>query len=282
MDSRKPLGTPRIILLKIISVIVPASVTNYLDDYFIGRLANYLKLNWSEASLIKVVERLRKECDQIKETSGQCPKIIDGDNEEAIRSSVIAFCEWSVKAGQNKMHTVLNDLQGLIWSEGYKEGTIKIPMYPDVKRSFENWRKAGIKLWTLSSGSVEGQENYFKCSDSGDLTNFFEQGGHMSTTTNGLNLHDVSCYTTIAKMINESESNILFLTASPSEAKASKLAGFCVRNVQREPSVALDTSNGQSRTPEDESQVINDLVSLIFPSGKHNDATLSSGTVSLQ
>src|SRR5262249_31988304 len=66
----------------------------------------------------------------------------------------------------------LKDLQGRIWEEGYRNGTLAGEVFDDVPRAFARWRDAGTPIALYSSGSVLAQQWLFRTLRSGDLTPF--------------------------------------------------------------------------------------------------------------
>ena len=53
--------------------------------------------------------------------------------------------------------TPLKALQGMIWHEGYLDGSLAGRIYPDVPPSLRLWAQTGLRLYVYSSGSVEAQ-----------------------------------------------------------------------------------------------------------------------------
>jgi enolase-phosphatase E1 len=61
---------------------------------------------------------------------------------------------------QDRKHTALKALQGLIWEAGYRDGDFTAPLYPDVAPAL----RAGTRrhpLAVYSSGSVPAQKLLF-------------------------------------------------------------------------------------------------------------------------
>ena len=69
--------------------------------------------------------------------------------------------------------TALKTIQGMIWEEGYRAGTLKSVIYPDVAPALKRWSQGGLRLFVYSSGSVPAQKLLFGHSDAGDLTPLF-------------------------------------------------------------------------------------------------------------
>lgn len=56
-------------------------------------------------------------------------------------------------------------LQGLIWREGYANGTLSVPLYEDVAPRLKQWHDERYTLVIYSSGSVEAQKLFFRYVD---------------------------------------------------------------------------------------------------------------------
>ena len=120
----------------------------------------------------------------------------------------------------------LKAIQGAIWDDGYRSGTIKAPVYPDAARALRDWHAAGIALYVYSSGSIAAQKLLFGHSDQGDLTGLFS--GWFDLTT-GSKLESES-YRKIAAAIGGSG---LFLSDHPGELAAAEEAGFAAIRLDR-------------------------------------------------
>ncbi len=56
----------------------------------------------------------------------------------------------------------LKSLQGFLWKEGYQNGALKAPLFPDVLPTLTAWHSAGVALMIYSSGSVPAQKLLFQ------------------------------------------------------------------------------------------------------------------------
>ena len=74
---------------------------------------------------------------------------------------------------EDRKHTALKALQGMIWADGYKSADFTSHMYPDAAPALQRWKDAGLRLYVYSSGSVPAQRLLFGHSDVGDLTDLF-------------------------------------------------------------------------------------------------------------
>ena len=123
---------------------------------------------------------------------------------------------------QDRKHTALKALQGLIWEAGYRNGDYTAHLYPEVAAVLRNWHARGLPLYVYSSGSVPAQKLFFGFSDAGDLGNLFS--GNFDTEIGGK--REAASYTHIAKAIGIAPQDILFLSDVVEELDAAREAGL--------------------------------------------------------
>ncbi|MCX5520979.1 acireductone synthase [Kaistia defluvii] len=116
----------------------------------------------------------------------------------------------------------LKTLQGMIWEDGYRSGTLKGDVYPDVVEKLTEWKESGLSLYVYSSGSVLAQKLIFGFTHSGDLTPLFS--GYFDTAI-GSKLEAAS-YKAIAAEIGLQPSELLFLSDNTKELDAARDAGM--------------------------------------------------------
>jgi enolase-phosphatase E1 len=136
-------------------------------------------------------------------------------------------------------HTGLKALQGLIWERGYKDGTLKAPVFPDVPPSLRAWIKLGIPVSIYSSGSIAAQKLLFAYTDSGDLTSLFS---HHFDTTSGTK-RDKESYRTIAATLGVETGRLLFFSDVPAELDAARDAGWKTVLVVRPGNIQVETAD---------------------------------------
>jgi enolase-phosphatase E1 len=118
--------------------------------------------------------------------------------------------------------TALKTIQGMIWAEGYRAGTLKSVLYPDVPPALKRWAQAGLRLFVYSSGSVPAQKLLFGHSDAGDLTPLFS--GFFDTTVGPK--RDAASYATICRGAGMAPGETLFLSDVAAELDAARGAGL--------------------------------------------------------
>lgn len=149
---------------------------------------------------------------------------------------------------QDRKHTALKALQGLIWDAGYRDADFTAHVYPDAAPALKSWHAQGYPLYVYSSGSVPAQKLFFGHSDAGDLTPLFS--GWFDTEVGGK--READSYRRIADQIGVSPSGILFLSDVVEELDAAREAGLRTQLIDRRqdyPVARVGTAaNGHPRT----------------------------------
>ena len=130
---------------------------------------------------------------------------------------------------QDRKHTALKALQGMIWAAGYREADFTAHIYPDAADALRGWHQAGLPLYVYSSGSVPAQRLFFGHSDAGDLTPLFS--GWFDTEVGGK--READSYRRIADAIGVPPGEILFLSDVVEELDAAREAGLATVLVDR-------------------------------------------------
>ncbi|TDB27008.1 acireductone synthase [Stenotrophomonas sp. ATCM1_4] len=123
---------------------------------------------------------------------------------------------------QDRKHTALKALQGMIWDAGYRNGDYTAHLYPEVAAVLRGWHASGLPLYVYSSGSVPAQRLFFGFSDAGDLNGLFS--GNFDTEVGGK--REAPSYAHIAKAIGIAPQDILFLSDVVEELDAAREAGL--------------------------------------------------------
>jgi enolase-phosphatase E1 len=123
---------------------------------------------------------------------------------------------------EDRKHTALKALQGMIWEAGYQDADFTAHIYPDAAESLQRWHDEGYLLAVYSSGSVPAQKLFFGHSDAGDLGPLFsswfdtEIGGKREPTS----------YANIAQRLNVLPEDIVFLSDVVAELDAARSANM--------------------------------------------------------
>src|SRR5690606_20779645 len=123
---------------------------------------------------------------------------------------------------EDRKHTALTALQGMIWADGYQSADFSAHIYPDAADGLRQWHADGMPLYVYSSGSVPAQRLFFGHSDAGDLTGLFS--GWFDTQIGGK--REVDSYRRIAEAIELPASEVLFLSDVVEELDAAREAGM--------------------------------------------------------
>lgn len=123
---------------------------------------------------------------------------------------------------QDRKHTALKALQGMIWNAGYRNADFTAHLYPDAAEALREWHDAGLPLYVYSSGSVPAQKLFFGHSDAGDLTGIFSNW--FDTEVGGK--REAASYARIADAIGTAPGDILFLSDVVEELDAAREAGM--------------------------------------------------------
>lgn len=123
---------------------------------------------------------------------------------------------------EDRKHTALKALQGMIWADGYARGEFTAPVYPDVLQSLREWYGAGLPLYVYSSGSVAAQKLLFEHTDAGDLSVLFTDW--FDTEVGGK--RERASYERIAGAIGLPADDVLFLSDVVEELDAAREAGM--------------------------------------------------------
>jgi enolase-phosphatase E1 len=123
---------------------------------------------------------------------------------------------------QDRKHTALKALQGLVWEAGYRDADFTAHIYPDAAPALRGWYDGGYPLYVYSSGSVPAQKLFFGHSDAGDLTPLFS--GWFDTEVGGK--READSYRVIADRIGVPAGKILFLSDVVEELDAAREAGL--------------------------------------------------------
>lgn len=153
---------------------------------------------------------VRKWLDQVAaENGGQC-------QDEMIVETLQGWID------QDRKHTALKALQGMVWKDGYGQADFTAHVYPDAVEKLRTWHDAGHSINVYSSGSVPAQHLFFGHSDAGDLrgiiSNWFdtEVGGK----------READSYRRIVQALGVGAGQVLFLSDVVEELDAAREAGM--------------------------------------------------------
>ncbi|MEO6064535.1 MAG: acireductone synthase [Lysobacterales bacterium] len=123
---------------------------------------------------------------------------------------------------EDRKHTALKALQGMLWRDGYERGAYRAHFYPDAARALREWHAAGRTLAVYSSGSVAAQKLFFGYSEAGDLAPLVS--AWFDTEIGGK--REAESYTRIAEALAREPADITFLSDIVAELDAARAAGL--------------------------------------------------------
>jgi enolase-phosphatase E1 len=123
---------------------------------------------------------------------------------------------------QDRKHTALKALQGMVWEDGYRDADFTAHIYPDAAEALQRWAADGHAMAVYSSGSVAAQVLFFGHSDAGDLTPLFE--AFFDTELGGK--REPASYRGIAERLGRAPPSIVFLSDVVEELDAAREAGL--------------------------------------------------------
>jgi len=130
---------------------------------------------------------------------------------------------------EDRKHTALKALQGMIWADGYRGADFTAHIYPDAADALKHWHAQGLPLYVYSSGSVPAQRLFFGHSDAGDLTPMFS--GWFDTEMGGK--REAESYRNIVAAMGMPADDILFLSDVVEELDAAREAGLHTALIDR-------------------------------------------------
>lgn len=207
----------RAILLDIEGTTTPIDfVFKILFPYARSQTERFLERYGSSPNVLDDLDGLRHE--HLKDTrQGFSPPVLKDPHEPA---SFVAYVDWLIE--RDRKSTPLKSLQGKIWAEGYASGDLYSQVFDDVPPAFKRWQGQNRTIAIFSSGSVLAQKLLFSHTTAGDLTRFLS--AYFDTTIGTKT--DPDSYEKIAKMLERSPAEIVFISDVVSELDGAEAAGL--------------------------------------------------------
>ncbi|KFN48935.1 acireductone synthase [Arenimonas composti] len=123
---------------------------------------------------------------------------------------------------QDRKHTALKALQGMVWADGYGRADFTAQIYPDAAAALQRWHREGRPMAVYSSGSVPAQKLLFGHTDAGDLSRCFS--GWFDTEVGGK--RESASYAEIVRRLGLPAGDIVFLSDVVEELDAAREAGL--------------------------------------------------------
>lgn len=217
----------RALLLDIEGTTTPVEfVYEVLFPFARRRVGEFIRRHHGSAGVRADLDALRAE-HRADADRGHEPPAWREDSDDSRLESATRYVHWLMD--QDRKSTALKSLQGKVWESGYRSGSLRGQIYPDVLPAFGRWRGQHRGIYIFSSGSVLAQKLLFAHTTEGDLT------GHLSDyfdTTTGAKT-DAASYQSISARIGSPANEILFVSDVTAELDAARDAGMqtalCVR-----------------------------------------------------
>jgi enolase-phosphatase E1 len=215
----------RVLLLDVEGTTTATSfVYDVLFPFARAHLREFLQADPNDPATRQDLSALRAE--RQAEAEDGAPEWGKASPAEALASAA-AYAEWLMD--RDRKSTALKSLQGRIWKDGYRSGTLKSHVYPDVRPALERCRAQRRSADIFSSGSVLAQRLLFEHTTEGDLTPLIH--GYFDTTTGPKKA--ANSYRRIAEALRVAPAAVLFVSDVPAELDAAREAGMgttlCVR-----------------------------------------------------
>jgi enolase-phosphatase E1 len=154
----------------------------------------------------------------LDEERGEQPPQID----QAASSidATVTYIHWLIK--RDRKSPALKSLQGKVWEQGYRDGTLKAPLFDDVVPNLGRLRSQKIGLAIFSSGSVLAQKLLFAHTDTGDHSDLID---HYFDTEVGSKISP-SSYQEIARRLQVLPTEVIFVSDVTNELAAARDAGM--------------------------------------------------------
>jgi len=207
----------RAILLDIEGTTTPIDfVFKVLFPYARSQTERFLERYGSSPDVLEDLHGLRHE--HLRDTrQGSSPPVLKDPHEPA---SFVAYVDWLIE--RDRKSTPLKSLQGKIWAEGYANGDLCSQVFDDVPPALKRWQGQNRIIAIFSSGSVLAQKLLFSHTTAGDLTGFLSAYFDTAVGTKS----DPASYEKIAKMLERSPAEIVFISDVVSELDGAEAAGL--------------------------------------------------------
>lgn len=211
------------VLLDIEGTLAPvAFVTQTLYPFAQTHLPDFLARRWDEPAVRRALELVAADAG-----ATSLDAWLSGLDAQRQRDRVLVLLNDQIE--RDVKATGLKQLQGLVWEEGYRSGTLRSEIYPDVPPALRAWRERGLDVRIYSSGSVAAQRVFFAHTEAGDLTPLLN--GHYDTTTGPKKSAD--SYRAVVTDMTLPPGEVLFVSDIPGELDAAREAGLRVLLVVR-------------------------------------------------
>jgi len=208
----------RAVLLDIEGTTTPISfVHDVLFTFAREHVRDYLIRHSGVAEVQEDIAGLFREHSLDQQRGDQPPQIDDGSSSI---DTLVAYVDWLIK--RDRKSPALKSLQGKIWEQGYRGGSLKAPLFDDVVPNLRRLRRLGLRTAIFSSGSVFAQKLLFAHTDTGDhsdlIDEYFDTGVGSKVSS--------SSYGEIARRLQLLPTEVTFVSDVTNELAAARDAGM--------------------------------------------------------
>ena len=172
------------------------------------------------------------------EESGRGEAFEGATTKEDVTAACVTVCEEDMDV--DRKSTALKSVQGNIWTSGFADGSIRVPLFADVPSTIVGWYRQGVKVYIYSSGSRKAQRDLFGHTTVGDLRPYLQ--GFFDTTSGSK--VEAGSYENIALSLGADDpKDILFATDNGLEAVAAAEAGWSVVLLERPGNGPIDPAH---------------------------------------
>lgn len=175
---------------------------------------------YSKIHLPKLIQEQSQD-PQVKEYLNQVAQELQTESSGSVdqKKAIQTLLQW---VDEDRKHSALKKLQGMVWKKGYFDGDYTAPLYEDVIPCWKKWRKQEKSLAIYSSGSIKAQKLLFQFTNEGDVRSYLSD---YFDTSSGQKKESQS-YQNIAESLQIAPQKILFLSDIAEELDAAKLTGM--------------------------------------------------------
>ncbi len=200
-------------------------VHSFLFDYVKRNVTSFLRNNFDKPEVAACIGKIIDIPDLPPEFRPQNRNVASENTLENVSYAIKYLVEKDSKA------TPLKEIEGLMWEEGYRNGSIRGEVYDDVLEAIKRWRNAKMRIYIYSSGSALSQRLLFSTTVHGDLTIYID--GFFDTAVGKKT--DPESYGRISERIGEDKKNLIFISDADREILAARESGMHALLINRNP-----------------------------------------------
>ena len=208
----------RAVLLDIEGTTTPISfVHDILFPFARDHVRDYLIQHSGAPEVQEDIAALIREHSLDQERGEQPPQI---DKVSPSIDAIVAYVNWLIK--RDRKSPALKSLQGKIWEQGYRDGSLKASLFDDVAPNLGRLRRLELRIAIFSSGSVLAQQLLFAHTNTGDhsdlIDEYFDTGVGSKVSSES--------YSEIARRLELLPEEIVFVSDVTKELAAARDAGM--------------------------------------------------------